>query len=410
VIADNDYGGSVDFNSGSSAGQAMFINQGGTVSGAYGGITSFTSSGTAGNCTVISNGASVSGAFGGVTAFVENATAGNGTFITNGGTASGAGRGYVYFDVGGTTGDGVFITNGVTALGAGGGAVRFFGDSSADNATFVANGGTDEGDGAAIYFFHDSIGASARFELLDDGRLDISGHNAPGVDVGSVEGSGFVYLGANELKVGTNNRSTAFVGVIQDGGLLGGSGGWLTKIGTGTFTLSGANTYTGGTTVSEGVLLAHSKQGSATGTGDVTVNGGVLGGNGIVGGRVSIDAGGFLSPGRDGPGTLRIKRALRFNSNGTYLCELQTAMGKADAVVARNVKIKPGASASIDDIDTIALPPGTVFTIINNTGARPISGTFSNLADGSIFVLGANVYQANYEGGDGNDLTLTVVP
>jgi len=55
------------------------------------------------------------------------------------------------------------------------------------------------------------------------------------------------------------------------------------------------------------------------------------------------------------------------------------------------------------------LPPGTVFTVIDNTAATPIAGTFNNLADGSTFTAGSNTFQASY-GGDGNDLTLTVVP
>jgi len=53
---------------------------------------------------------------------------------------------------------------------------------------------------------------------------------------------------------------------------------------------------------------------------------------------------------------------------------------------------------------------GTVFTVINNTATTPIAGTFSNLPDGSTFAANGNTYQVNYDGGDGNDLTLTVVP
>jgi hypothetical protein len=56
------------------------------------------------------------------------------------------------------------------------------------------------------------------------------------------------------------------------------------------------------------------------------------------------------------------------------------------------------------------LPPGTVLTVINNTAATPIAGTFANLADRSTFTSHGNTLQASYEGGDGNDLTLTVVP
>ena len=48
--------------------------------------------------------------------------------------------------------------------------------------------------------------------------------------------------------------------------------------------------------------------------------------------------------------------------------------------------------------------------MISNRSANPINGTFSNLADGAIVNVGGTNFQADYEGGDGNDLTLTVVP
>ena len=51
-----------------------------------------------------------------------------------------------------------------------------------------------------------------------------------------------------------------------------------------------------------------------------------------------------------------------------------------------------------------------MLTLISNTSATPISGTFSNLPDGSIVTINGNNFQASYSGGDGNDLTLTVVP
>jgi hypothetical protein len=52
---------------------------------------------------------------------------------------------------------------------------------------------------------------------------------------------------------------------------------------------------------------------------------------------------------------------------------------------------------------------GTVFTAIDNTAATQIAGPFSNLPDGAIVTVGSNTFQADYEGGNGNDLTLTVV-
>ncbi len=55
------------------------------------------------------------------------------------------------------------------------------------------------------------------------------------------------------------------------------------------------------------------------------------------------------------------------------------------------------------------LRQGTSFSVISNTASTPISGTFANLPDGAILSVSGNNLQASYTGGDGNDLTLTVV-
>src|SRR5581483_1662556 len=57
-----------------------------------------------------------------------------------------------------------------------------------------------------------------------------------------------------DLSIGSNNLSTTFSGVLSDGGVYGGTGGSLTKVGSGILTLSGANVYTGSTTIAGGVL------------------------------------------------------------------------------------------------------------------------------------------------------------
>ena len=72
--------------------------------------------------------------------------------------------------------------------------------------------------------------------------------------------------------------------------------------------------------------------------------------------------------------------------------------------------INSGATFTFVDTGTSTLTVGTVFTVINNISANPISGTFSNLPNGSTFTSNGNNFQASYTGGKGNDLTLTVVP
>jgi autotransporter-associated beta strand protein len=95
-----------------------------------------------------------------------------------------------------------------------------------------------------------------------DTTLNVNGFNQ---EIGSLAGSGNVNLGAAAFTTGTNNASTIFSGVIADGGSL-------IKSGTGTMTLTGANTYTGGTTINTGILQIGN--GGATGSiaGDVANN------------------------------------------------------------------------------------------------------------------------------------------
>jgi autotransporter-associated beta strand protein len=73
--------------------------------------------------------------------------------------------------------------------------------------------------------------------------------------LGDLQGNGTItssVVGAITLTVGADNASTTFSGVIQNGtGTVS-----LTKQGTGVFTLSGSNTYTGTTTISAGTISA----------------------------------------------------------------------------------------------------------------------------------------------------------
>lgn len=409
TISDSIKFGATLFGGSSSAGNATFINNGGTASGAVGGSTQFGENSTAGNGVFITNGGTVPNARESFLYFYDNSTAANGVFTVNGGTASGAAGGYLDFFFSPTAGNGTFTINGGTANGAGGGFLIFDNTSTASNATLIANGGSSGGGGGLIYFTGDSLGGTARVELFGGGLYLF--HNAPGVTIGSIEGSGgIVYLDANNLTVGSNNLSTSFTGEIQDGG----NGGSFTKIGTGTLTLGGSNTYTGGTTVEEGVLLVRTGRVSALGTGPVQVNAGTFGGRGKISGAVRIDdgsdPGAFLAPGLDGPGILVIDNTLTFNSDSTYNWELNLDDGKADQVRAKRVKIKSGALFSFTGLGSGTLVPGTVFTAIRNNSGRAINGTFANLADGTTFTANGNNFQVSYEGGNGNDLTLTVVP
>lgn len=82
--------------------------------------------------------------------------------------------------------------------------------------------------------------------------------------IGSLAGSGSVTLGNGAtLTIGNTGANTNFSGVISGLGSFS-MGGYVQE-------LSGANTYSGGTSVTYGTLLANNTTGSATGTGPITI-------------------------------------------------------------------------------------------------------------------------------------------
>ena len=188
------------------------------------------------------------------------------------------------------------------------------------------------------------------------------------------------------------------------------------EIKSGVVSFFGASSYTGTTTVSGGILIAANSTGSATGSGPVQVTRGALGGNGSIAGDVTIGGGrgpAVLTPAAL-PGnhpTLTIESSLTFQTGGSYLYTFEASRNnsRADEVIANGVTITGGATLNVLGIILGRLPVGTTFTVINNTAATPIAGTFVNLHDGSIVTIFGNHLQVSYEGGDGNDLTFTAV-
>ncbi|MBS0538759.1 MAG: autotransporter domain-containing protein [Proteobacteria bacterium] len=159
------------------------------------------------------------------------------------------------------------VTNNLITVDSGS-LVQFTGSASTSGSNIIANAG-------GKITFSDLSSASSSIVNASDPTavIDISGMTT-NLSIGTVSGSGSLFLGGTELTVGGRNEDSAFSGVIQDGGDSGGTGGSLVKTGTATLTLSGANTYTGGTTVSGG--LVNFSAANNFGTGTVTLNGGGL--------------------------------------------------------------------------------------------------------------------------------------
>jgi len=391
----NNNGGVITITSSGTAGEAYITNSGIATGFYYSMVVTSNvigGSGSAGDATIV-NQAAVGSTKHGVTIFQGTGSAQDAVIINNGG-------------------DGVANPGGSLLMSFGAG-----GAPTAGNATLICNPGTNGGGGGLIAFYSRSLGGTARCELFGNGNLDLSSREAPGITIGSLEGDGLVFLGANNLTVGSNNLSTVFTGVVQDGGIAGGTQGSLTKTGSGVLTLGSASTFTGTTTVSQGTLLVTNTSGSATAAGRVNINAGALGGSGIIAGAVTAGtgsgAGASLAPafGSKKQVTLTLQSSLTLQSDATYTYgfKARSNQSRSDLVVANGVTIT-GAKIKLRGKISGTLTPGLVLTVLSNTSANPISGTFSNLANGAIVTINGSNLQASYTGGDGNDLTLTVIP
>jgi fibronectin-binding autotransporter adhesin len=161
------------------------------------------------------------------------------------------------------------------------------------------------------------------------------------------------------LVVGNNNANATFGGVLQDGG----GNLSLTKVGTGRQTLGGANTYSGTTTINNGIL---SITGSLNGSGAVNISGGTLSGTGAVTGAVTL-ASGAIDPGPTGPGsvgTLILNGGLAVNGG-----DLNFDLGSPNDLLMVNGSGVDFATAS--SLTPSSGTPGSTYTIISGS----MSGT-----------------------------------
>ncbi|MFB6417902.1 MULTISPECIES: autotransporter outer membrane beta-barrel domain-containing protein [Bradyrhizobium] len=372
----NDFSGTTLFLNASSASAMAITNNGQLYFGDPNGGGSDTA--TAGRATIVNdNGlvgffgrtnagtATITNQNGGGTAFFEQASAGSATIVNKdfGGTIFGT-----------LAGSDTATAGNATIINEADGLTNFGAFTTAGNATITTK------DGGKTEFFDNSTGGNASFITIGTGIVDFGGSIGPGSDgritAGSIEGSGFYYIGGgNTLVVGGNNLSTEVSGVIGDYdpcgcGFIG--PGSLEKVGSGTLILSGTNAYTGTTTVNAGILRV---DGDISQSSLTTVNaGGALFGAGIVGNTV-IASGGIYAPGDGGPGSsMQVQGDLTLQPGSLYGVQVGSGTSTSHALVTGNV--------ALDGSVGVALYPGSTvkkhYSIMEFFGAP--TGNFSGVA------------------------------
>ena len=190
---------------------------------------------------------------------------------------------------------------------------------------------------------------------------------------------------------------------------------------TGTFTSSAAITNSGTVSISNGATLADSGatfsqsagtttvSGTLNSTQTVSVGGGTLLGTGTIG--ASLSNSGTVIPGSSvsSPGVLTVSGSYTQTSSGTLDVDLAGATpgtaGYSQLSVAGNVSLAGSLSPTLN----YAPQSGNALAVVSEGGST-FPGTFSNVSQNSLLVLGTSGFYATYQAGSGLTLTAAAHP
>jgi len=192
-------------------------------------------------------------------------------------------------------------------------------------------GGTYVNSGTLVLGTGGSLAATGIVSVASGATFDLSAGQGAQV-FGTLAGAGNIKMGTNSLLAGGSADGTF-------GGSVSGTG-TLVKQGSGTQTLTGANSYTGGTLVADGTLRAGSTTALVQGTGYQVLTGAVLDLNGNALLASSLSGGGTVALGGG-----RLTADIAAGSASTYM----------GIVVGSGDLVKTGAGA-------LALTGGSAFT------------------------------------------------
>lgn len=137
-----------------------------------------------------------------------------------------------------------------------------------------------------------------------------------------------------------------------------------------------------------------------------------LGGAVLMSGR--IEAGSFIGnltiP---SPATLALNRLAGVLTLGNFTLASGAAYEAKLSSLASYEKLQVNGTVSLAgtlalDVSTLTASPGNAFVLIDNDDFEAVSGQFAGLTQGAQFVAGGYSFQVSYQGGDGNDVVVTV--
>ncbi|ODK84547.1 fibronectin-binding autotransporter adhesin ShdA [Salmonella enterica] len=299
----------------------------------------------------------------------DNAISGSGQVVKSGDkmlTLSGANS----YSGGTLISDGTLVASNVEALGTG---------DVTNNATLALNTGGD---------FTNNISGSGQVVKSGDDTLTLSGANSY---TGGTTISGGTLVATNVDALGTGDVTNSSTLELNTGGTfdnaISGSG-QVVKSGDETLTLSGSNTYTGGTLISGGTLVATNVE--ALGTGDVTDNATLELNTGGTFDNVISGSGQVVKSGDD---TLTLSGANSYTggtliSGGTLVATSVEALGSGDVTDNAVLELNTGGT-----FDNAISGSGQVV----KSGDKTLTLSGANSYTGGTTISGGTLVASNVE-------------
>lgn len=232
---------------------------------------------------------------------------------------------------------------------------------------------TTDADGGLLALYSSKSYSNTKFNLYNNVTMLYRVNSDQFIEIGdltgmskSVLGAGGTSAGTITWQIGARSSNSSFNGMITDAQYSGvGAKAVIRKVGTGVWTLTNSNTYTGGTIIENGTIMVNNNAGSALGTGSVQVlANGILSGYGNVSADVLVSESGAVEPG-DGVGTLTINN-VSFANGAVLSVDVDKVNNKNDLLSVSGALTMNGI-LKVNSVNGTVFADGDSFKIVNGT-------------------------------------------